>query len=43
MRGLDHRKPGKRRFGLGDTPTDLESQKWYISSQFPRILIEPPL
>jgi len=26
MRGLDHRKPGKRRFGLGDAPADVETR-----------------
>ncbi|MEO8615013.1 MAG: hypothetical protein ABI600_07730 [Luteolibacter sp.] len=26
MRRLDHRKPGKHRFGLGDSPADAESQ-----------------
>jgi hypothetical protein len=27
MRGLDHQKPGKRRFGLGDSPTDVDGKK----------------
>jgi hypothetical protein len=35
MRGFDHRKPGKRRFGLGDAPADSNDGKY--SATFPKI------